>query len=85
MYFCGLNLGTLVQGHLGPRDLCLNKFGKEHLGMQCYIRNFKHFKKIIETSNSPKNLSKLDLLSDIFTLKVCKCYNDTNEVFTITE
>ena len=30
-----------MQGHLGPRDLCLNKLGKGPLGMQCYIPNFK--------------------------------------------
>ena len=30
-----------MQGHLGPRDLCLNKLGIGPLGMQCYILNFK--------------------------------------------
>ena len=27
-YFYGLNIGHLVQGHLGPRGLHLNKLGK---------------------------------------------------------
>ena len=47
MYFNGLNIGPLVRGHLGPRNLCLNKFGKGPLGMQCYIPNFKHLSKVV--------------------------------------
>ena len=36
-------------GHLGPRDLCLNKLGKAPVGtcMQCYIPNFKHVSKVV--------------------------------------
>ena len=40
IYFYGLNLEPLMQGHLGPSDLCLNKLCKGVLGMQCYIQNF---------------------------------------------
>ena len=47
MYFYGLKQGPLVQGHLGPRDLCLNKLGKGPQGLQCYIRNFKHLSQVI--------------------------------------
>ena len=36
-----------MQGHLGPRDLCLNNHGKEPLGMQCYIPNFKRLSKVV--------------------------------------
>ena len=51
MYFYGLNLEPLVQGHLGPRELCLNKLCKEALGMQCYIQNFKHLSQEILKKN----------------------------------
>ena len=33
VYFYGLNLGPPVQGHLGPWDILLNKFGKGPPGM----------------------------------------------------
>ena len=36
-----------MQGQLGPRDLSLNKLGKGPLGMQCYIPNFKHLRKVL--------------------------------------
>ena len=29
MYFSGLKIRPMAQSHLGPWDLCLNKFGKE--------------------------------------------------------
>ena len=40
-------LDPLVQGHLGPWDLCFNKLGKGPQGMQCYIPNFKHLSKVV--------------------------------------
>ena len=35
-----------MRGHLGPRDLCLNKQGNGPLSMQCCISNFKHLSKL---------------------------------------
>ena len=36
-----------MAGHLGPRDVCLDKLGKEPLGMQCYISVFKHLSEVV--------------------------------------
>ena len=52
-----------MQGHLGPRDLCLNKLSKGPLGMQCYIPNLKHLikvflKKIFEYFSMEEYFSK---------------------------
>ena len=36
MYFYGLNIGPAARGHLGPRDLHLNKLGKGALDNATY-------------------------------------------------
>ena len=36
-----------MQGHLGHRDLCLNKLGNGPLGMHYCKPNFKHLSKVV--------------------------------------
>ena len=51
IHFYGLNLASpLMQGHLVPRDLQLNKIGKRPLG-KCFISNFKHLSQVILKKN----------------------------------
>ena len=41
----------MVQGHIGPRGLCLDKLGEGLLGMQCNIPNFKHLSEVVLKKN----------------------------------
>ena len=46
MYFYGLNLEPLQQGHLGPCSLDLNKLGKRPLG-NATLSNFKQLSQMV--------------------------------------
>ena len=70
--------GWVTQGSCSGADVGLARFTTD----KKLKEKSDLFKKIIYTSKSPKDFSKLDLFSDIFTQKVGNVSTIKSEVFT---